>query len=232
MKNIKTMTPDEELQAVLRLSANESGIEMNESEIYNAAQEESQSVRKTKNRKKKIILDSTSLGFSYKAYTPPTSTTIFRPSHSTSHNIDTKQHFIQANFRCFLKKDTDVSKVLWDPDCIIDWCLIERMEMLCSELMTCPICLEFDIVAGRITRCGHVFCLPCIIRYVENARNRQSRTCPLCLEAVSLNDLKPVTFQMLGPSCEAQWSFFFLSGSLSTRKFSRSVTKIQICSSE
>jgi hypothetical protein len=39
----------------------------------------------------------------------------------------------------------------------------------------CPVCMEGDIPRGRRTLCGHVFCAPCIERWL-----RDHKRCPVC----------------------------------------------------
>ena len=65
---------------------------------------------------------------------------------------------------------------------------------------TCPICLS-PPAAPRITKCGHVFCLQCVRRYLAldekgelrrpHAR-REPKGCPICGDSIVVPDLKPV----------------------------------------
>ena len=67
----------------------------------------------------------------------------------------------------------------------------------------CPICLckESKITAARIAECGHIFCFPCVLRYLL-ARGDKSGSylkardkCPVCAEnVIDLWDVKPVSF--------------------------------------
>ncbi|ORZ02547.1 hypothetical protein BCR43DRAFT_481714 [Syncephalastrum racemosum] len=58
----------------------------------------------------------------------------------------------------------------------------------------CPICLSEDPLAARVSRCGHVFCLPCILHYFDLAEeNTRIRACPVCGDAITAaEDLKLV----------------------------------------
>ena len=56
-----------------------------------------------------------------------------------------------------------------------------------GEAAACPVCLDRPRLP-RITRCGHVFCLPCIFRCAEGGRCR----CPICFRPAELADLRPV----------------------------------------
>lgn len=67
----------------------------------------------------------------------------------------------------------------------------------------CPICLckERKITAARIAECGHIFCFPCVLRYLL-ARGEKSGSflkardkCPVCAEnVIDIWDVKPVSF--------------------------------------
>lgn len=56
------------------------------------------------------------------------------------------------------------------------------------EVPSCPICL-YPPVAARITRCGHIFCWPCMLHYLSLSDKSWSK-CPICYEAVHTADLK------------------------------------------
>lgn len=55
----------------------------------------------------------------------------------------------------------------------------------------CPICLD-AFLAGRITKCGHVFCLPCLIRHAQTSAAATAPTCPCCAALLCLDDVRPV----------------------------------------
>lgn len=58
-----------------------------------------------------------------------------------------------------------------------------------SENLSCPICLH-PPVAGKMTRCGHVYCWPCILRYLRYCQETGNYKCPICDEYLHKNDLK------------------------------------------
>lgn len=58
-----------------------------------------------------------------------------------------------------------------------------------NEEPQCPICL-YHPVAAKMTRCGHVYCWPCILHYLALSDKKSWRKCPICYEAVHIGDLK------------------------------------------
>ncbi|WVQ97938.1 hypothetical protein IAU59_005057 [Kwoniella sp. CBS 9459] len=57
----------------------------------------------------------------------------------------------------------------------------------------CPICLGKPI-AGRMTKCGHIFCFPCILHYIQLSDIPKSAKCPICGDTVQTNMLKSVKY--------------------------------------
>jgi hypothetical protein len=63
----------------------------------------------------------------------------------------------------------------------------------------CPICLADEAEHPRITSCGHIFCLACIVLYfnstVESFSSGVKWTkCPLCYNRVHIKELKPLLY--------------------------------------
>lgn len=86
----------------------------------------------------------------------------------------------------------------------------------------CPICLEDHYVIPIITRCGHIFCLPCIISYYNYTLNSNSETkkkiqvkCPLCSNKL-LNKFQDITF------CEIIESRKYVAEQISNNDLSKS----------
>jgi hypothetical protein len=49
-----------------------------------------------------------------------------------------------------------------------------------------------EMICPRITKCGHIYCWPCMLQYLEYERERSWKRCPLCFDSVYKLDLKPV----------------------------------------
>mmetsp|Transcript_744 Transcript_744/g.806 ORF Transcript_744/g.806 Transcript_744/m.806 type:complete len:120 (+) Transcript_744:463-822(+) len=63
-----------------------------------------------------------------------------------------------------------------------------------AEDIKCPICMENlqQMVVPKITKCGHIFCWPCILQYLAFEKERSWKRCPLCNESVYKHELKGV----------------------------------------
>ncbi|XP_076245261.1 E3 ubiquitin-protein ligase RNF10 [Calliopsis andreniformis] len=102
-----------------------------------------------------------------------------------------KEQFLQASCQFVVTANGNYSLYLTDPDTLVDWKLIEQIKLHTFENLSCPICL-CPPVAGKMTRCGHVYCWPCILHYLSLS-DKSWRKCPICYEAVQKSDLKSVT---------------------------------------
>lgn len=104
---------------------------------------------------------------------------------------DTRQ-YLQANCQFIVRAGVDYFPHTQDPDILVDWDLIEQLilKQSGSEPTACPICL-FPPTAAKISRCGHVFCWPCILHYLALSDDQQ-RKCPICEQFIARQDLRSV----------------------------------------
>jgi hypothetical protein len=62
------------------------------------------------------------------------------------------------------------------------------------DIYSCPICLDRKLVCPVITRCGHIFCWPCLVNYYDywtiTSPNKKIPKCPLCQEKINLSQIK------------------------------------------
>lgn len=102
-----------------------------------------------------------------------------------------KEQYLQANCQFVVKSSGDYSVHLADPDTLVNWDLVEQVVLkTTASVPSCPICL-YPPKAAKVTRCGHVFCWPCILHYLALS-DHAWRKCPICYEAIHKPDLKSV----------------------------------------
>ncbi|CAG8488224.1 4499_t:CDS:10 [Funneliformis caledonium] len=109
-----------------------------------------------------------------------------------------KERFLNANFRFLVKSMGDYTVYQADPDLLLNWQDIEQVIITNPNIPGCPICLQ-QPTAARVTKCGHTYCLACILHYLqlnddEDRPNKKWRKCPICWDAVYSKDLKSVRF--------------------------------------
>lgn len=111
---------------------------------------------------------------------------------SSKHHRYKKEQFLQANFQFVVKSGINLDAYS-SPDNLIDWDLIEQINIRTEEEPQCPICL-YPPIAAKITRCGHAYCWPCILHYLALS-DKTWRKCPICYEAIHTADLKSATIE-------------------------------------
>lgn len=55
-----------------------------------------------------------------------------------------------------------------------DWTYVLQVHYKTFDDMKCPICLQeyFEMIVPHMAFCGHIFCLPCILRHLLNSSFR------------------------------------------------------------
>uniref|UniRef100_A0A673HLM9 E3 ubiquitin-protein ligase RNF10 n=1 Tax=Sinocyclocheilus rhinocerous TaxID=307959 RepID=A0A673HLM9_9TELE len=106
------------------------------------------------------------------------------------HKPFNKELFLQANCQFVVIDDQDYQAHFADPDTLVDWDCVQQVRIYSHEVPSCPICL-YPPVAAHITRCGHIYCWPCMLHYLSLSEKSWSK-CPICYEAVLSADLKSV----------------------------------------
>jgi hypothetical protein len=78
----------------------------------------------------------------------------------------------------------------------VDWIDVEQVILLKPTIPACPICLQVAPVAPKVTKCGHVYCYPCILHYLSLGEKKW-RKCPICYDAIYANALKSARLQIV-----------------------------------
>ncbi|PPQ79883.1 hypothetical protein CVT25_002939 [Psilocybe cyanescens] len=125
----------------------------------------------------------------------------------TVQGVWNKERFVNAQYRFVMNPTGDYTVHFADPDIFFQWqdilqVIIPRSSALAAAAAseepsgqgegytTCPICLS-PPTAPRMTKCGHVFCFPCILHYLSTSTNKWAR-CPICFDSVNERQLKSV----------------------------------------
>ena len=156
------------------------------------------------NKKKKLEgayrSDQIVLGFRYDDY--ETEKPVFVPKfRKKQDHIDFNDSDIltQNRFRFIVKSDStffnEYSTYSEGDFANVDWDDIEIVFYYFVESYQCPICLESKMLCPMITRCGHVFCWPCLISYYNYSTiecvNKKVPKCPLCSDKLSIKTHAP-----------------------------------------
>ncbi|KPA74627.1 hypothetical protein ABB37_08974 [Leptomonas pyrrhocoris] len=132
-------------------------------------------------------------------------------------NVNTavlKRAFMLQNFQFILRGDLltisssqglpqgqrKLMECIQSSDSIVPWETVHSVVMRTTpDEFQCPICMEMP-VAPRITECGHVYCLPCILQYMSRQKAAGApRTCPMCHDQLTLYTLRPCVLQPVLP---------------------------------
>ncbi|KAI1336548.1 hypothetical protein F5Y15DRAFT_202324 [Xylariaceae sp. FL0016] len=117
------------------------------------------------------------------------------------HAVD-KARFVHANYRFVVSPTGDYSLQAADADKHLDWSdVLQILASAESQSTSCPICLS-EPTAPRMARCGHIFCLPCLLRFMNSTNDDEPsarkevrwKKCPICEDSFRLAEVKPVRF--------------------------------------
>lgn len=121
---------------------------------------------------------------------------------SGHHHVD-KARYVHANYRFIVSPKGEYSKQAVDADEPLDWAdVLQILASAESQAASCPICLS-EPVAPRMAKCGHIFCLPCLMRYMQSStsdeptpteKRQRWRKCPICEDSIYVSEVRPVRF--------------------------------------
>ncbi|XP_015893892.3 uncharacterized protein LOC107427986 isoform X1 [Ziziphus jujuba] len=115
-----------------------------------------------------------------------------------------KDLFLQANYKFVVLDSGNYTPESMDPDKMLRWEDIICVRFSTPSEVHCPICLESPL-CPQITSCGHIFCFPCILRYLlmgkEDHKGDCWKRCPLCFVLISPKDLYTVNIENVEQYC-------------------------------
>ncbi|CAH0481869.1 unnamed protein product [Peronospora belbahrii] len=125
----------------------------------------------------------------------------------------TQAEYLHANYRFVIAPfDPDADVPTWDFEALTEWSCVEQVLLWydVESPHTCPICMD-TFRAPKITKCGHIFCWPCILRYLSMTE-KYWRRCPMCFESVQKGHLRSVqlTQVQIPPRVGSNATFQFL----------------------
>ncbi|KAF8602332.1 hypothetical protein BDV93DRAFT_538386 [Ceratobasidium sp. AG-I] len=142
------------------------------------------------------------LNFTLPPRSQPLAQHVPRRNRKPNHVYYNPEKFVNAQYRFVMKPTGDYTVHFADPDIFFQWedilqVLIPRSSAFASAgtaaegVTTCPICLS-PPTAPRMTKCGHVYCFPCILHYLQTGDNTKWNRCPICFDSVNEKQLKCV----------------------------------------
>ncbi|KAG6013639.1 hypothetical protein E4U43_007189 [Claviceps pusilla] len=120
----------------------------------------------------------------------------------SGHHAADKLRYVHSNYRFVASPEGCYRSHEADADVFLDWSnVLQIIASSESQAASCPICLS-EPVAPRMAKCGHIFCLPCLIRFMNSVSEDDARIgkvarwkkCPICEDSVYLHDVRPVRF--------------------------------------
>ncbi|XP_010660682.1 uncharacterized protein LOC100248015 isoform X2 [Vitis vinifera] len=150
-----------------------------------------------------------------------------------------KDLFLQANYRFVVLDTGNQVPELMDPDKMLQWDDIICVRYSTPLPVQCPICLECPL-CPQITSCGHIFCFPCILRYLlmgkEDHKGDCWKKCPLCFVMISPKDLYTLYIENVKQYCVGDTAEFMLltrqKDSFTLSEKNKQETDVMPCNSE
>jgi hypothetical protein len=117
------------------------------------------------------------------------------------HAVD-KARYVHANYRFIVSPEQNYHAQAANADVHLDWAsVLQVLVSAQTQAASCPICLSTP-VAPRMARCGHIFCLPCLIRYMHSSDDPNNhhvpekkprwKKCPICWDSIYSSETRPV----------------------------------------
>lgn len=148
------------------------------------------------------------------------STVKYPDTPTTQSVLSQKPQWQQQQQQHALQTGREAAKAMLGYDAVLSWDYVYAVTLRSDSSedegvaggvdVQCPICLEAPC-APRITPCGHIYCLPCILRFLNMQKEEgHPRTCPVCHAMLVSKQLKRVLFQSVSPLREGTTRTFVL----------------------
>lgn len=107
--------------------------------------------------------------------------------------------YVHANYRFIVDPRGNYHQQAIDADIHLDWSsVLQILVSSKSQSASCPVCLDTP-VAPRMAKCGHIFCLTCLIRYMhsddDTTQSHEKRPrwkkCPICWDSIYISETRP-----------------------------------------
>ncbi|PGH15498.1 hypothetical protein AJ80_05515 [Polytolypa hystricis UAMH7299] len=111
-----------------------------------------------------------------------------------------KARYVHANYRFIVNPANNYHAQATNADVHLDWdTVLQVLVSTDTQATSCPICLSTP-VAPRMAKCGHIFCLPCLIRYMHSTddtnpvpeKKARWKKCPICWDGIYISETRPV----------------------------------------
>lgn len=115
------------------------------------------------------------------------------------HAVD-KARYVHSNYRFIVRPDREYHTQTVDADVYASWdALLQVLASAETQDASCPICLSTP-VAPRMAKCGHIYCLPCLMRYMHSTddsnpvpeKRPRWKKCAICEDSIYISDTRPV----------------------------------------
>jgi hypothetical protein len=118
----------------------------------------------------------------------------------SGHHAGDKARYVHANYRFIVNPLNNYHAQAANADVHLDWnTVLQVLASAQTQAASCPICLSMP-VAPRMAKCGHIFCLSCLIRYMHSTDEEDAvpekkarwKKCPICWDTIYISDTRPV----------------------------------------
>ena len=115
------------------------------------------------------------------------------------HAVD-KARYVHSNYRFIVRPDREYHAQTVDADIYVSWdALLQVLASAETQDASCPICLSTP-VAPRMAKCGHIYCLSCLMRYMHSTddsnpvpeKRPRWKKCAICEDSIYISDTRPV----------------------------------------